>query len=107
MDSPLYNNAATSSLIPASSTTEAPGLSENPFLAEEIPSTSKRTPPDIKKILDSENLVGRKRGRGRKPKNADQLITASLTEGIVEINRGIIRRIRKRFKNDSELHGWM
>jgi hypothetical protein len=44
-----------------------------------------------------------KRGRGRKPQNEKQLITATLKEGVVMFRRGIFRRCNKHFKADTEL----
>lgn len=40
------------------------------------------------------------RGRGRKPENEKQMITAALKEGIVMFRRGIFRRFNKKFKDD-------
>ena len=43
------------------------------------------------------------RGRGRKPANFSQLITARLKEGCVMMRRGIFRRFNKHFKADRKL----
>jgi len=43
------------------------------------------------------------RGRGRKPANCKQLITACLKEGCVMMRRGIFRRFNKYFKADKVL----
>ena len=43
------------------------------------------------------------RGRGRKPTNSKDLITADLKEGDVMLRRGIFRRFNKHFKADKVL----
>jgi hypothetical protein len=56
------------------------------------------------KIITTALLFSQTRGRGRKPENEKQLITAKLKEGIVMFRRGIFRRMNKFFKNDVEFH---
>jgi len=55
----------------------------------------------VKEALStSDTLSGMKRGRGRKPQNEKQMITAALKEGVVMFRRGIFRRFNKIFKAD-------
>jgi hypothetical protein len=56
------------------------------------------------KIITNAILVTQCRGRGRKPENEKQMITAKLKEGIVMFRRGIFRRFNKMFKADTEFH---
>ena len=61
------------------------------------------TPTFKLSIRASKKLAGMVRGRGRKPANWKQLITARLKEGFVMMRRGIFRRFNKLFKADKEI----